>query len=295
MYTYNNKVTNPYYNLALEEFLLKEYDLEEDLFYVWRNEPSVIYGRNQNPFKEINLSYATQQQIPVIRRISGGGTVIHDLGNINFTYITTSLTHLNDYQYFLQPIVTVLNKLGISTTFVPKCHIYLDDKKISGNAQTFYQNKVLHHGTILFHADLNQAHKLLHKEVNVVGKYVDSVRAEITNIKDKIAVKASIEEVMSFVQSEILLNDTSKQLFLTEKDIARIEQIAKDKYQSFAWNYGEMKSFEIKNELMNITIDKGMIIASSIDALLHLKIDYNEVESALKNHPNKAQILKTIF
>ena len=295
MITLENKQTNPYFNLALEEYLLKNYDLQEDLFYLWRNSPSVIYGRNQNPFHEINLGYAHQNNIPVIRRISGGGTVIHDLGNINFTYITKSLDHLNDYAHFLLPIVSILNKLGIETAFIPKCHIYLNDKKISGNAQTFHKNRVLHHGTILFDLDKERASKLTKDQSFVTGKHIDSVRADITNIKNKIWVRDSIEDIMKFIQDEILLYDTKKVIKLTDDEINEINYLAENKYKTFEWNFGEMKPFEIKNHHIEMTVSKGKIIKSSIPELLDQSIDYDAVYNTLKNHSNKNEILKTIF
>merc|ERR1711879_542981 len=166
MKTIFNTSTDPRFNLALEEYLLKYKVLDTDLFYLWRNQPSIIVGRNQNPFLEVYLKQCDRYNIPVIRRISGGGTVYHDLGNINFTYITNDLKRTNDYLFFLAPIISTLNHLGLNVKFVPKTHLYQDEYKISGNAQSVHKRRLIHHGTLLFSTNQKILKQLLRKPKN---------------------------------------------------------------------------------------------------------------------------------
>lgn len=145
---YNEK-TNPYFNLAMEEYLLKNFD--EDLFILWRNEPSIIVGKNQNTLSEINLEYIKEYSIPVVRRQSGGGAVFHDLGNINFTFIACNNNNFSDFRRFTQPIIDLLKTLDVNAEFSGRNDLLIDGKKFSGNAQYNYKNKVMHHGTLYFH------------------------------------------------------------------------------------------------------------------------------------------------
>ncbi|HRC66441.1 MAG TPA: lipoate--protein ligase family protein, partial [Bacteroidales bacterium] len=148
MFCINNQNTNPYFNLASEEYLLKNY--EEDVFMLWRNEPSIIIGKHQNALAEINIEYVKENHIKVVRRITGGGAVFHDLGNLNFTFISNSPNSkpVMNFKKYTQPIVDVLVNLGVDARFEGRNDIVIDGKKISGNAECVYKNRFLHHGTI---------------------------------------------------------------------------------------------------------------------------------------------------
>ena len=179
MKTILNPSTDPTFNLALEEYLLKYKVLDDDLFYLWRNQPSIIIGRNQNPFLEVHLKQCEFYNIPIIRRISGGGTVFHDLGNINFTYITKDLKRTNDYLYFLEPIISALNHLGLNVRFEPKTHLYQGEYKLSGNAQSVHKKRLIHHGTLLFSTNQSKLTRLLKKPKN----FKNSVSSSISDSK----------------------------------------------------------------------------------------------------------------
>ena len=183
LYIYN-KNTNPYFNLAAEEYVLKEF--QEECFMLWRNEPSIIVGKNQNTLAEINLDYVRQHKIPVVRRLSGGGAVFHDLGNLNFTFIVNEdVSSFSDFKRFTQPIIDVLRKLSVNAEFSGRNDITIDGKKISGNAQYYYKNRILHHGTLLFSSsitDLSAALKV--RPVKFEDKGVKSVSKRVTNISE---------------------------------------------------------------------------------------------------------------
>lgn len=218
----------PSFNLATEEYFLKH--KTEEYFILYVNTPCIVIGRNQNPYLEVNLDYIKRNDIPLYRRITGGGAVYHDLGNINFSFITNGLDHLNDYEYYINKITSVLNKSGVPIKFVEKSHIYLDNKKVSGNAQTFYKNRVLHHGTLLFDTDLVELNKALSTSQDIETKAIRSNRVEVTNVKEYIGYNELVHCLLPEYRE------------LTTDEIQRIEILEK-RYFDWSWNYGETPKF----------------------------------------------------
>jgi len=172
----NRPHTDPWFNIAAEEYFLKNF--QEDIFMLWQNEASIIVGKHQNTLAEINYPYVKENGIPVIRRISGGGTVFHDLGNLNFTFIQNGEKgKLVDFRKFTDPILAVLNKMGVPAVFEGKNDLRVDGLKISGNAEHVFKNRVLHHGTLLFSSVLNDLGKALKvKTDRFTDKAVKSIR-----------------------------------------------------------------------------------------------------------------------
>ncbi len=193
----NNTNTNPYFNLAAEEYMLKEFN--EDCFMLWRNEPSIIVGKNQNTLSEINLDYVEMNNIPVVRRLSGGGTVFHDLGNLNFTFIKNgSEENFNNFQKFTLPILKVIKSLNINAEFSGRNDLTIDGKKFSGNAQYNFKNRILHHGTLLFASDITDLSKALQsKPLKFEGKGIKSVLSRVTNISSHLKYPISIMDFKS--------------------------------------------------------------------------------------------------
>ena len=176
-----NKNTNPYFNLACEEYILKEFN--EECFMLWRNSPCIVVGKNQNTLSEINKDYVDKNNITIVRRLSGGGAVFHDLGNINFTFISNQKETFNDFKRFTVPIIDALKQLNVNAEFSGRNDLTIDGKKFSGNAQYCYKNRVLHHGTLLFSANVKDISQSLNvKEKKFEGKAVKSVKSRVTNI-----------------------------------------------------------------------------------------------------------------
>ena len=187
---YNEK-TNPFFNLAMEEYFLKNFD--EDIFILWRNESSVIVGKNQNTLSEINLDYIKENSIPVVRRQSGGGAVFHDLGNINFTFIASNNDNFSDFKRFTTPIIELLKTLDINAKFSGRNDLLIDGCKFSGNAQYNYKNKVMHHCTLLFSSQISDMSNALKvKPIKFEGKSIKSVKARVTNISEHLKVPMDI-------------------------------------------------------------------------------------------------------
>src|SRR5690606_616070 len=174
--------TDPYFNLAVDEYIFKHFD--EDCFMLWRNDNAIIVGKHQNTLAEINLDYVQEKNIKVVRRMSGGGAVYHDLGNLNFTFTKTGKERgLVDFKYYTAPILEVLNELGVNAQFEGRNDLLIDGKKFSGNAEYVLKNKVLHHGTILFSShmpDISGALKA--NPLKFKDKAVKSIPKPVTNV-----------------------------------------------------------------------------------------------------------------
>lgn len=300
MLTIINKNTNPEYNLALEEYIFKYLDVDEDIFLVWRNSKSVIIGRNQNPFNEVDLRYAQEKKIPVLRRVSGGGTVFHDLGNINFSYITKDIkNNLNNYKVFLLPIINFLRTNGIESKFVEKSHIYVDDYKISGNAQSYYKDKMIHHGTLLYDVSLKDLTKLLNVKSNITSKSIVSKIVKTTNIKKLLKKETSIESFMNSLLIYILKDQITHSLYvLTKKDNEEIEKLIKTKYSTWAWNFGQSPKFTIQYTTLNhtpvdITVEHGFITNISTDNPEKLELLNNLLLKSKFSDENVLEYLKS--
>lgn len=245
----NGTSNNPYYNLAAEEYLLKEAFDGEDILYLWQNEPTIVIGRNQNTIEEINEAYVKENQIHVVRRLSGGGAVYHDLGNLNFTFITkANKDSLSNYKHFTQPVIRVLNEMGVAVYFSGRNDILLDGKKISGNAQYYYKDRMFHHGTLLFDSDLDAISAALNvNPQKIISKGVKSIRKHVTNISEyapSISVKVFKEKLIQ----ELVLKAQGSEIILTKTQKENIGKQAREKYGSWEWVYGASPSFEIKKE-----------------------------------------------
>ncbi len=249
MKTILNDSKNPRFNLALEEYALKYLEAGDDFVLLWQNENSVIIGRNQNTIEEINSSYVKEHDVNVVRRITGGGAVYHDLGNLNFSFITKMRDNLNDYKKFTAPVIEALNALGVPASFQGRNDIVVEGKKISGNAQSFYKDRMLHHGTILFDSDLSIVGDVLDvKEDKIASKGIKSKRSRVTNVKPYLDKDISMETFKKTLLTHLLGTDeiAGKVYELTQDDLGRIYELMEKRYNRWEWNYGESPDFSIE-------------------------------------------------
>jgi lipoate-protein ligase A len=288
---------DPYFNLALEEYLLRSNIYYEDIFLLWHSKKAFVFGRNQNPFIEINPVYF-DKGIPMIRRISGGGTVYHDANTINFSFITKEVKNkINNYQYFLKPITSVLNHLGCKAYFKPKSHLFVDQYKISGNAQAYINGKLLHHGTLLFNTDLSIIDDALVKYNSFAdGIHVLSNKSDVRNIKDYLVTGYTMQSLENDIIKEVVeyLNIEKIVIDLTNSQLDEIVKIAQNKYNSWEWNFGKTKKFveslKISDELIDIEVDHGIItkVSSNVyNKLVNLRFQskeyFEELSIIIKN------------
>lgn len=300
-----NKSTNPYFNLATEEYLL--HHCEEDIFMLWQDAPCVVVGKNQNTLSEINYDYVSANQIPVVRRLSGGGAVFHDLGNVNFTFIQSGVGHLfNDFKAFTAPILEVLSQMNVNAEFSGRNDLLIDGRKFSGNAQYKYKDKVLHHGTLLYASEIvDLSQSLKPKEAKFEGKSVKSVVSRVTNISEHLKEPLPIEDFISRIQSHIVsLDPEHHQLTpLSEKEIEAIQKLTDEKYSTWQWNYGKSPDYNYTKEMklpgglltIHLQIEQGVISGAKIFGDFFGIEDISDFESALIGCAHDAGALAEIL
>ncbi len=284
--------TSPSFNLAWEEYILKHIYSGEELFFLWQNSPSIVVGRNQNVYEEVNLIYLNEQKIPLFRRNSGGGTVYHDLGNLNYTFITKASGKVNNYELMTEPIIKALNSLGINAYFNPKSDIKLMEHKIGGNAQFLYKDLLLHHGTILFNSNLNELTNCLLTNKSHTSKAIKSRPSTVININE--FTDLTIAELIDYIYDYVAPN--ANEILLTNNDIENIRVIETEKYLSSSWNYFESPSSNYylnkDNYIIDLEIEKGLIKRSLIS---YNNIELPLISSLLLNKkflPNELLFLK---
>ena len=299
--------TNPYYNLAAEEYLMKT--AMTDTFMIWRNKPSVIIGKHQNASKEINHSFIESHKLPVIRRITGGGTVYQDFGNINFSFIFTDRKeNIIDFRHFTKPIILFLNELGLNATFEGKNNITVDGLKVSGNSAHIYKNKVLYHGTLLFNTDLDALDQAVAgREDRYKDKSVKSVHAKVTNVSDLLKEKISIEAFINLFQSYIFNYYTGSFGDVIKSDEREyIAILIAEKYKKYEWNFGYSPEYKYDAEwtmlngkcAISLLVKEGLILQSEITGpksnTLFLSTIANQITGVLHEKKSISERLKKL-
>lgn len=238
MYCLKLSSTDPFYNLAVEEYLLR--NRTEDFLVLGINDPSVIIGKHQVAHREADTQYTTENDIPVIRRISGGGTVYHDYGNVNFSFILNSTGGKQvDFRKYTLPVIEFLASLKIKAELEGKNDLKVDGLKISGNAEHVYRERVLHHGTLLFDADLGKLKRSLRKDTSeYLTRAVSSNPSHVTNLKGIVAGISDAEEFMRIMLDYFLGRAGNSMFILTPDEEMIIGSLAGSKYRTWEWNYG---------------------------------------------------------
>ena len=215
--------TDPYFNLATEEYLLKCFS--EDIFLLYRNAPSIIVGKHQNTLAEINLSFVQEKDIIVARRISGGGTVFHDLGNLNFAFITGGkVGELVDYRKYTLPIIEAMGKMGLDVKLGERNELLMGTLKISGTASHVFKHRVLHHGTLLFASQMDDLSTALRVQPELFkDRAVKSIRSEVTNILDHLVDKMDITDFQNRIFDHIINTTNNPTNYeYTDSDLEKI-------------------------------------------------------------------------
>lgn len=284
-----NDSLNPYFNFALEYYLMNEKDLGDDtIFMFWRTEPTLMIGKFQNTIEEINQKYVEEKNINVVRRITGGGTIYTDMNGWQYSFITKNYNGGGiDFNTFTQPIIDALKSQGIKAYCNGRNDLLIGNKKFSGNAQYIKDNCRLHHGSILFNTNIEEMVKSITvAEEKIISKGIKSVRERVTNVAEHFNNKTVDSLKFRNIMLENLLKKSNGTYKLTETDIKRVNEIAKEKFESWKWNYGASPKFNItkwkrftggKVEF-NIDVKKGIIDDIKINGDFFGQGDIEEVE-----------------
>lgn len=291
-----NESRDPFFNMAVEQYFLG-LDLREDVFMLWQNRPAVVVGRHQNTHAEINGAFVKENNIQVVRRLSGGGAVYHDQGNVNFTFIKREVSRDKfDFSHFTGPVIKTLQQLGVAAEFTGRNDITIEGKKFSGNAQYFSRQGMLHHGTILFDSDLSVLVQALDvSKEKYVSRGVSSVRSRITNVSDHLPQPLDIEEFMALLVNAVRESsrEALRQYRPSEGDLQKISLIADNKYRTWEWNFGPLPPFNYKQVKrlpggtvsVYLEIEEGIIRGCKIYGDFFASGDLEELASCFLDRP----------
>ncbi len=225
-------------------------DPKEDYFLLWQNQPSVIIGKNQNALEEINQEFIEEKGIKVVRRISGGGAVYQDLGNLNYTFISrVDPDKGTDFSVFSDPVVKVLRGLGVEAMSMGRNDIIACNKKISGNAQRLYRKRLMQHGTLMFDVNISDMARALNVSTDKIeSKGIKSIRSRVGNIREFLSEDMTIKDFKECLQRGLSNDYRSKEIVLKREDILRVSELAEIKFASWNWTYGESPPFNYRFE-----------------------------------------------
>jgi len=247
----NKGITDPQINLAIEEYLLRQMDTDEDsflLFYI--NEPSIIIGKNQNTIEEIDTDFVEENGIKIVRRLSGGGAVFHDLGNLNYSFITKDDGEsFRNFKKFTEPVVAALAKMGVKAELIGRNDLLVDGRKISGNAQFSTQGRMFSHGTLMFDTEIDTVVSALKvRKDKIESKGIKSIRSRVANITEYLETPMTIEEFRLEILKSIFDGEENiKYKVLTDEDWDNIHALSKERYANWDWNYGKSPKFNMQH------------------------------------------------
>ncbi len=297
---------DPHLNLAVEEYLLHHKVDDEPILLFYLNNPSIIIGRNQNVFEEINFMAVRRKTLPVLRRLSGGGTVYHDRGNLNYSLLTPNQKLLNNFEAFTRPVVEALNGLGLNAELRDRSSIFVGDTKVSGNAQYATTGRMVSHGTLLVDSDLAQLQEAIRPpQQRVQSRAVQSVRSRVANLNDLLADKVAFDEVKDQIKRAFLGSGVEIPLHLEDVEWEIVRQIARERYRTWSWNIGRSPKCTMIRRVdtklgevaLEILVEKGTIQAcrpvandprldrfllNLCDSLQGVRFEHDDVFSALQ-------------
>lgn len=296
-----NSNTDPYFNLAAEEYVLMNFT--EDVFMLWRNDNAVIVGRFQNSAAEINLDFVKEKGVKVVRRLTGGGAVFHDLGNLNYTFIGPKGS--GDFRTFSEPILQVLNNLGVPARFEGRNDLMINGQKFSGNAECIAKGRILHHGTLLFASEMEDLSAALKANpLKFQDKAVKSIRKRVTNISEHLPKPMTVSEFTDTIMKHVSNNTANAVPYsFTEEEIRAIEKLRDEKYSTWEWNFGSSPKFDYSkmmrtsggNVEVNLFVEKGNIVKIKIFGDFFSRADISEFENLFVGKPYREDSIRSII
>jgi lipoate-protein ligase A len=289
----NQNITDPTINLAIEEYAVKNLDIDETYLLFYVNRPSIIIGKNQNTFEEINTDYVDANNICVVRRLSGGGAVYHDEGNLNFSFITKNDGNsFHNFRKFTEPVIRALHRLGVPAELSGRNDILVEGRKISGNAQFATRGKMFSHGTLMLNSDIDSVVSALRvKQDKIESKGIKSIRSRVANISEFLDKPLSMDEFKRHLLEFIFEGQNPiPEYRLTEKDWEEIHKISEERYRNWDWNYGKSPKFNMQRTHrfpigsidVRLDVEKGIIENCKIYGDFFGIRDVSEIEQRLK-------------
>ncbi|TMW73903.1 lipoate--protein ligase [Alteribacter natronophilus] len=302
----NEGITDPQINLAIEEYALKHLDPEDTYLLFYVNGPSIIVGKNQNTIEEINRDYVDENGIKVVRRLSGGGAVYHDTGNLNFSFITKDDGEsFHNFRKFTRPVVDALQKLGVDAEMTGRNDLQVGERKISGNAQYTIKGRMFSHGTLLLDSEMENVVKALNvSDEKIRSKGIKSIRSRVANINEFLDEPLSMEEFKNLLLRYIFDGtEDIPEYKLTEEDWKGIERISSERYRNWDWNYGKSPKFDLKRSrrfdagTVDIRLDvrKGLITDCKIFGDFFGAGEVIDVEKALIGSRYSREEIEQVF
>ena len=234
-----NPSTNPYYNMAFDEYCLESLPIDKPVFFLWQNRPAVIVGYNQEVNTEVNLDYLKEKGIDLVRRVTGGGAVYHDLENLNYTIVGRSEDLERDYPEYAALMMKALQALGVPATLSGRNDILVDGKKVSGFAKRVCKNRLMVHGTLMYNVDVDVlTHVLNPSTTKLQSKGIASVRSRVTNLCNYLPELSDIQAFKNRLEEILSNNYSDAEYKLSETDLAHIQQLTDEKFATREWNYG---------------------------------------------------------
>lgn len=291
---------DPYFNLALEEYVFEHLDRTYSYFMLWQNFNTIVVGKYQNTAEEINQDFVDEHGIQVVRRLSGGGAVFHDHGNLNFTFIVDQGSNPDfNFKVFVEPVVRALARFGIQAEFNGRNDITIDGMKFSGNSQYTRHGRLLHHGCIMLDSNLtNVADALKVKDAKFDSKAVKSVRSRVTTINAHAAAPISMEDFKRTLTECAMDSGELETYTLTENDLEAVRQLREQKYATWEWNYGRSPAYDMRKELKfpaglitaHLSAEAGKIKAVRFYGDFFGNGDLEELEQAMVGLPLDGQL-----
>jgi len=296
--------TDPFYNLAFEEFVFTRMDPGKQYFFLWQNANTIVVGKYQNTAEEINRKFVEEHGIKVVRRLTGGGAVYHDTGNLNYTFIVDHEEGGKaDFSVLVQPVIKTLAQLGVKAELTGRNDLTIDGKKFSGNSQHISKGRLLHHGCIMLDSNLaNVANALKVSEAKFESKSVKSVRSRVTTINENAPEPIGMDQFKAVLKNYIMQTEGLEEGRLSEDQLKEVRRLRDEKYATWEWNYGSSPSYNMKKECK---FDAGLVtvhLQSEGERIKHVKFygdffgngDLSELEHALEgtalNHELKAAL-----
>lgn len=301
----NKGITDPTINLALEEYVLENFGEKDTYLLFYVNKPSIIIGRNQNAVEEINTEYVDENDIKVVRRLSGGGAVYHDEQNLNFSFITKDDgDSFHNFAKFTQPVVEALNNIGVPAELIGRNDLLVEGRKISGNAQFSTKGRMFSHGTLMLDSEIENVVAALNvNKEKIESKGIKSIRSRVANISEYLEEKITMDEFKELILRYIFDVEDIKDVphyELTDKDWDNIHEISKKRYKNWDWNFGKSPSFNTKQShkfdsgLLDVRLDvkKGIIENCTIYGDFFGIGDVREIEEKLTGIRHERQAIE---